>query len=76
MTVSDVAPLVIERKMLRRGGNASNREPALVAKNGLWAHLGSYCYEVRFKLLMQFNNVYSLFPESAVMMSQEISGVA
>lgn len=70
--VSDVLPPAIDTSIVHRDGTMSNWDPALGTGNGIWRRLGASRYELKFKTLVLFNNVFGLFPGSTLTVTAEV----
>lgn len=66
MIISDVVPPAVDTTVVHRDGTVSNWDPILGTGNGIWRRLGASRYEVKFKTLVLFNNIFGLFPGSTL----------
>jgi hypothetical protein len=67
--LSDVLPPALDTTVVHQDGTVSNWDPALGAGNGIWRRLGDSRYEVKFKTVVLFNNIFGLFPGSTLIVT-------
>lgn len=72
LIIADVLPPAIDTTVVHRDGTLSNWDPALGMGNGIWRRLGASRFEVKFKTLVLFNNVFGLFPGSTLTVTAEV----